>query len=513
MIKGFSQRFNKNAGIFFMPSVVSLCLISTFLALILSNEGEIKNTLYSLLEAAFSFVITYCFINPLDYLINKNTKFIKLDSVSFGVTLFSFYTVFCGISLLSYSIPRITGVLAILLLSYIFNEKGGAVSGTAVGLSSFIAYNDISLGAIFPFSALLTSLFSDFGQAAAAIVFLLSVSLFAYFNPSENSVPLVAQSAAACLIFVLTPKEFLEKIKIKLNQKSDNQKHLKRKLDDIKKSILSVGEYVENMSSELSKIENRDEALKENEKCTELRRALTDSFFTSADILNELSNNDFKEDLKTEKIKYKFDTGVYQETGGESRHCGDSIIFDTDKNNFTNVILSDGMGTGARAAVDSQMTVIIFNELIKSGTGKVTALKLLNAALIAKSQDETLATLDSLSLNPYSSEIEFFKAGAAPSFILKGDKLLKIELMTLPVGILRDVKFQNAKLKLSSCDRIIMLSDGALTENMPWLEAKIRDRKLTAQALSEEIARCSRNEQKGMKKDDLTVAVIDVKKA
>ena len=496
-----------------MPSVVSLCLISTLLALVLSNEAEIKNIFCSLLEVPFAFVITYCFINPLDYLINKDNKFIELDLISLGVTLFSFYTVFCNFSFMSYSMPRIIGALAILILSYIFKEKGGAISGTAVGLCSFIAYNDIGLGAIFPFSGLLTALFSKFGQAATAVVFLLTVLLFAYLNPSENSVSLVAQSAAACLIFVLLPKVLLEKIKSKANQKSESEKLLKIKLEDIKNSILSVGEYVEDMSEKLSEIENRKEALKENEKCTELRRALSDSLFLSADILNEISNNNFKEDLKNKKIKYKFETGIFQETGGESRHCGDSIIFDTDKNNFTNVILSDGMGTGARAAVDSQMTVGIFNELIKSGTGKVTALKLLNAALIAKSQDETLATLDSLSLNPYSSEIEIFKAGAAPSFILKGDKFLKIELMTLPVGILRDIKFQKVKLKLNSGDRIIMLSDGALTENMHWLEAKIRDKKLSAQALTEEIAQCSRNEQKGIKKDDLTVAVIDVKDA
>ena len=47
--------------------------------------------------------------------------------------------------------------------------------------------------------------------------------------------------------------------------------------------------------------------------------------------------------------------------------CGDSIVcFNDDKGNFVSLI-SDGMGTGGRAAVDSMMTVNLMEKLVKSG--------------------------------------------------------------------------------------------------------------------------------------------------
>ena len=52
------------------------------------------------------------------------------------------------------------------------------------------------------------------------------------------------------------------------------------------------------------------------------------------------------------------------------------------------------MGTGGRAAVDAAMASGLFSKLVKSGLGFDTALRIVNSALLAKSEEESFATLD-----------------------------------------------------------------------------------------------------------------------
>ena len=512
LIKGFCFRFNKKTSRLFMPSIVSLLLISTLLALIITDEKELGNVAYSILEAVCAFIFTYSFSDTFEYFSNINIKDEENYLTSLAVTAFSAYTALCSISFVSFSIPRIIGVLAILFSIYLFKSGVGAVCALAVGFSSFISTGDIEIGAIIAYCGLISSLFKRLNQTGTALAFVLCSSLLCYLNPTQASVALAAQSAAACLIFVLIARDKLLSLSKSLNKNKVAVSLIKERIYNMKNAIVSVGECVKNVSQELSIIENRDESLKENEKCTELRRALADSFFTCAEILEEISSDNCRARLKGLRRKYKFEIGLYQQTAGESNHCGDSVIY-YEADDILNVTVSDGMGTGARAAVDSRMTVTLFSDLIKGGVGRSTAARFLNSALIAKSQDETLATLDNFSISPFTGQANIFKAGAAPSFILKSGESLKIELMSLPVGILRDVKAQCEDFYMRAGDRVVMLSDGAMTEDLSWFEDTIKDISTDAQQMSERIAKIARHKQGDAKRDDLTVVVVDVKRA
>lgn len=66
-----------------------------------------------------------------------------------------------------------------------------------------------------------------------------------------------------------------------------------------------------------------------------------------------------------ERPLYETEVGSYQHIANNGRMCGDSIVcFNDDKGNFVSLI-SDGMGTGGRAAVDSMMTVNLMEKLVK----------------------------------------------------------------------------------------------------------------------------------------------------
>ena len=103
------------------------------------------------------------------------------------------------------------------------------------------------------------------------------------------------------------------------------------------------------------------------------------------------------------------------------------------------VILSDGMGTGKRAKLDSSFAVSLVSRFLASGISPETSFRLINSILRVKGmgriplQQQTL-----LSLIFAEKPQGFVKAGAAPSYISRGRDLVKVEEKTFPLGILAE---------------------------------------------------------------------------
>ncbi len=193
--------------------------------------------------------------------------------------------------------------------------------------------------------------------------------------------------------------------------------------------------------------------------------------------------------------------------------CGDSYEFFVDAKGYAHLILSDGMGSGKRAAVDSVMTCSLILKLIKAGFGLASALKLINASLIVKSDDESLATLDIAKFDLYMGTVSLYKAGAAATFIKKGSEVFCVDSDSLPIGILRNITFDCSTYKLSGGDVVVMVSDGVLSGGEEWLEAEIE---LSAHRPTEELAARILREAKRRSPehaDDMTVIAARLKKA
>ena len=157
--------------------------------------------------------------------------------------------------------------------------------------------------------------------------------------------------------------------------------------------------------------------------------------------------------------KYNLRTGQAQHTA-EGKMCGDTVDSFSDREGNRVVVISDGMGTGPKAAVDGTVAAWLFSKLIASGLGFDSSLRLANSALIVKSNEESLATIDSVKINLYTGKAEFYKAGAGISLICKGKKLYKVGGASMPLGILREIDFDKAEIKLRRGDRLLMMSDG-----------------------------------------------------
>ncbi|MDR2073918.1 MAG: SpoIIE family protein phosphatase [Oscillospiraceae bacterium] len=140
--------------------------------------------------------------------------------------------------------------------------------------------------------------------------------------------------------------------------------------------------------------------------------------------------------------------------------CGDNFIYFNDGfGNFFSII-SDGMGTGELACENGAITTQIMGSMIKCGIDFESAINLTNSALIVKSKDESLATIDIFSLNLFTGNAKFFKAGAAASFLRTKGIVKIINSETLPIGILPTVNFKEIDLNLMEGDLILMVSDG-----------------------------------------------------
>ena len=211
----------------------------------------------------------------------------------------------------------------------------------------------------------------------------------------------------------------------------------------------------------------------------------------------------------TEKAAYTVRWGASQLGSGGSRLCGDSYSYVDGQGGRVNIILSDGMGSGGAAAVDSTMTAELLKKLAQAGVSLDAALKLVNSALLVRSGEESLATIDITGIDLYTGRVEFYKAGAAPTFLRKSGKGGYVESSSLPVGILEGVNFEKNTVTLREGDWVVMVSDGAVAGGYGWLVSDLeRYAGEDPKQLSEQLAAEAYRRRLDGHQDDITVIAI-----
>lgn len=211
-----------------------------------------------------------------------------------------------------------------------------------------------------------------------------------------------------------------------------------------------------------------------------------------------------------EKARYAVTLGTAQLNAGDNRISGDCCDHFTDGRGYFHLVLSDGMGSGGRAAVDSIMTCSFAMKLIKAGFGFDAALRLINSALLCKAGDETLATLDIGCIDLYNGKTELLKAGAAPSFLCRDGKCIRVGGQSLPVGILQGVEYDRHTVRLRQGDMLVMVTDGAMAVSENWMREEIvLCSDASPEGAAKRLALAARH-QNGLPGDDITVAVVKV---
>lgn len=213
----------------------------------------------------------------------------------------------------------------------------------------------------------------------------------------------------------------------------------------------------------------------------------------------------------SERPLYDVQIGSAQHISGRGRLCGDCYNYFTDGLGRMVALISDGMGTGGRAAVDGSMTEGIMSKLIKAGLGFDCALQIVNSALMVKSGDESLATLDIICIDLFTGIANLMKAGAPATYIKKGDIVERIDFPSLPVGILTDVKLIHKVVHLADADWVLMVSDGAVASGDRWI-IKIMEnwKEASAQEMAQVIITEAKNNRDDGYDDDITAIAMNM---
>lgn len=213
----------------------------------------------------------------------------------------------------------------------------------------------------------------------------------------------------------------------------------------------------------------------------------------------------------TEKPELEASIASFQASCNGGKYCGDTVDTLTLNESERYVLLSDGMGTGERARLDSMFTVSLVRRLITSGISMGCSERLINSALCVKGWDESFSTVDILRLDLFSHTASFLKAGAASSYILREGSIIKIESAALPAGILGTCEPKAVTEHLCANDVIIVTSDG-VDESIILDDKTLPDAalKFSSDKLSKYIGSMAVKSYGGNVSDDITVAVVKI---
>jgi stage II sporulation protein E len=215
---------------------------------------------------------------------------------------------------------------------------------------------------------------------------------------------------------------------------------------------------------------------------------------------------------------YVVDTGVAHAAKGGGFVSGDSYsMIELGARKYA-IAISDGMGNGERAHHESNETLRLLQKILQSGIEEKVAIKSVNSILSLRTTDEIFSTLDLAMIDLQDASAKFLKIGSTPSFIKRGNKVLKIESSNLPMGIIQEFDVEVVSDQLKAGDLLIMMSDGIFegpkhVENYDlWMKRKIRELQTEepqeiADLIMEEVIRT----RSGMIEDDMTIVVAKIK--
>ena len=124
--------------------------------------------------------------------------------------------------------------------------------------------------------------------------------------------------------------------------------------------------------------------------------------------------------------------------------------------------LSDGMGSGLTAYRESELVIDLLEQFLEAGFSKETAVRMINSALILRSDAQVFSTIDIASLDLYTGVCDFLKVGASTTFIRRENWVETISSTSLPAGVFHKLEPDCTGKKLYDGDRVIMVTDGVM---------------------------------------------------
>ena len=224
--------------------------------------------------------------------------------------------------------------------------------------------------------------------------------------------------------------------------------------------------------------------------------------------------NEIYKDDKSVYLSYSLCERYCRATGAASikkdgeKVCGDSFTSLNLSNGTYIAAISDGMGSGEMASIESQKTIELLKNFMQCGFDTMDAAKLINSSLLLTGREEMFSTIDMCSVNMHTGLADFIKIGGASTYIKKGGAVEKLSYSSLPAGIVDEINPKHFSRKIESDTVIIMVSDGVenASADDSWLEKRLRSvDTVNPHVIADKILDLALFYGGGKAKDDMTV--------
>lgn len=214
----------------------------------------------------------------------------------------------------------------------------------------------------------------------------------------------------------------------------------------------------------------------------------------------------------SERSLYDAQIKIFSRSKPENAHSGDTCECFNDGQGNVYMILSDGMGSGSRARIDSAFSCSMLTRMLKAGIDFDASMEMLNTSLMVKSSDESFATMDVCRINLYNGEISLYKAGSASTFLRCGNEFAELQGDGIPLGVETDAQYSEKRFTAAAGDIIIMASDGAEIDKKWLCNLMMRDKNPDLNTIIDTIGEALRLSAEKGKEDDITVIGVKIVK-
>lgn len=166
--------------------------------------------------------------------------------------------------------------------------------------------------------------------------------------------------------------------------------------------------------------------------------------------------------LFVERTNFQVLYGVEKAVKGKERVSGDNFSLRYCREGQFIGALSDGMGSGLTAYRESELVIDLLEQFLEAGFSKETAVRMINSALILRSDAQVFSTIDIASLDLYTGVCDFLKVGASTTFIRRENWVETISSTSLPAGVFHKLEPDCTGKKLYDGDMVIMVTDGVM---------------------------------------------------
>lgn len=218
-------------------------------------------------------------------------------------------------------------------------------------------------------------------------------------------------------------------------------------------------------------------------------------------------------------IKKKYTLAISAQNKAKNGTCGDVYTFMELEDGQYLMALADGMGSGDIAHRESEGAIELLENFLEAGFQSEVALRMINSALVLKSNIECYTTMDMALFNEQTGAVEFLKMGASTSFILRKGEIMTVHASSLPIGLLSQVDIMKSHKQLREGDVIIMVTDGMLEDRNALADSEETFKHFILEAesdspeyLSKFLLSKAKNLMAGQEGDDMTILVAKVQK-